>query len=84
MADYGSVNPGNGGSGGMSMKYPRSGMKPDAGGEGGEKQYGEENLTAEGADAIARKCAAEEGYGDPNGEDPTSAGVGGEPLGNRK
>lgn len=79
--EYGSgaMNPGNGG-----MKYPKAPMSPDAGLDLGPKNVGEENLTAEGADAIARKCAAEEGYGDPNAEDPTSQGVGGEPLGNRK
>ena len=72
------MNPGKDG-----MEYPGA-MKPDAGHDLGPKNSGEENLTAEGADAIARKCAADEGYGDPNGEDPTSQGVGGEPLGNRK
>ncbi len=80
MADYGAVNPGNGG----GMKYPKAPMGPDAGGEGGPKGYGEENLTAAGADAIAKQCASGEGHDDPNGEDPTSAGVGGEPVGNRK
>ncbi len=74
----GGMNPGKGG-----MSYGKGGS-PDAGQDLGPKNSGEENLTAEGADAIARKCAAEEGYGDPNHEDPTSQGVGGEPLGNRK
>lgn len=80
MADYGSVNPGNGG----GMKYPKAPMSPDAGQDLGPKNVGEEDLTAEKADAIAKHCAGSEGYDDPNAEDPTSPGVGGEPQGNRK
>ena len=68
----------------MGKDYGKDGMKPDAGAEGGEMKYGEEHLTKEQADAIAHQAAGKEGYDDPNAEDPTSKGVGGEPAGNKK
>ena len=79
--EYGSgaMNPGNGG-----MKYPKAPMSPDAGLDLGPKNVGEENPGADEISAAAQDCAKAEGYKDPNGEDQTSQGVGGEPLGNRK
>lgn len=67
-----------------AVNYPKPPAGLDTGLDLGPKTSGEENPGADQISAAAQDCARAEGYDEPNAEDPTSQGAGGEPKGNRK